>query len=101
VRLEDAVRFHTDGTGLIDAYDPVAAGVAPDLCARVGPREALEDALDPLLREPLRLTDAEIDDLVTFLRDGLLDDRARPENLRALVPESVPSGRMMLEFQFE
>ncbi|HEX4438531.1 MAG TPA: cytochrome c peroxidase [Thermoanaerobaculia bacterium] len=101
VRLEDAVRFHTDGAGLIDAYDPVAAGVAPDLCARVGPREALEDALDPLLREPLRLTDAEIDDLVTFLRDGLLDDRARPENLRALVPESVPSGRTMLEFQFE
>ena len=98
-RLEDAVRFHLDAAGFIDAYDPAAAGVAPDLCARVGPRETLEDALDPLLRESVPLTDAEVADLVKFLRDGLLDDRARPENLRKLIPQSVPSGMPMLEFE--
>ena len=97
-RLEDAVRFHLAAAGSIDAYDPVAAGVAPDL-ARVGPREPLEERLDPLLREAVRLSDSEVADLVEFLRDGLLDERARPENLRKLIPQSVPSGMPMLEFQ--
>jgi cytochrome c peroxidase len=101
VRLEDAVRFHLNAAGSIDSYDPMAAGVAPDLCVRVGPREPLEHAVAPLLRQPVRLTDAEFADLVEFLRDGLLDDRARPENLRGLIPERVPSGMGMLEFQGE
>ena len=35
-----------------------------------------------------------------FLRHGLLDSRALPENLRSLVPPSVPSGRPVLQFQF-
>jgi cytochrome c peroxidase len=100
VRLEDAVRFHLGALGYIDTYDPAAAGVVSDLSVRVGPREELEDALDPLLRAAVLLTDVEFGDLVAFLRDALLDDRARPGSLRALVPESVPSGMPMLEFQF-
>ena len=98
-RLEDAVRYHLDAAGALAAYDPSAAGLAPDLCARVGPRDALIERLDPLLRAPVVLSDEQLADLVAFLREGLLDERARPENLRALIPEGVPSGLPMLEFQ--
>jgi len=98
-RLEDAVRYHLDAAGALAGYDPNAAGLAPDLCARVGPRDALIERLDPLLRAPVVLSDEQLADLVAFLREGLLDERARPENLRALIPERVPSGLQMLEFQ--
>jgi len=37
--------------------------------------------------------------LVDFVRNGLLDPRAKPENLRKLVPKSVPSGVLIFEFQ--
>jgi hypothetical protein len=36
---------------------------------------------------------------VAFVRDGLLDDRARKENLCKLVPPSVPSGFPVLQFE--
>jgi cytochrome c peroxidase len=38
--------------------------------------------------------------LVAFVRNGLLDPRARPQNLRRLVPETLPSGRPPLTFEF-
>ncbi len=47
----------------------------------------------------LRLTEAEFQDLLAFLRDGLLDHRARPANLCSLIPATVPSGLPVLEFQ--
>jgi cytochrome c peroxidase len=45
--------------------------------------------LDHQLRTPLDLTDAEMSDLVAFLK-SLTDPAAR--DLQALVPPSVPSG---------
>ena len=39
--------------------------------------------------------------LVAFVRDGLLDPRARPERLRHLVPAALPSGRPVHQFQFD
>ena len=56
--------------------------------------------LDPRLANPARLTDDEFRQLVDFVRNGLLDARAKPENLRKLVPKSVPSGRPVLVFEF-
>jgi hypothetical protein len=55
--------------------------------------------LDPLLREPVPLAADEIEALVDFVRDGLLDPDARPERLRRLIPERLPSGRPGLTFQ--
>jgi hypothetical protein len=49
---------------------------------------------------PTLLTDPQLDDLIAFVRDGLLDPRARPENLRRLVPDRLPGGRPPLEFEF-
>src|SRR5262245_60627917 len=81
-RLEDAVRYHANAIIEHDLYDPAAAGLAPDLTVRQGPIEVVMGSLDARLSDPSRLTDAELADIVTFLRDGLLDERAKPENLR-------------------
>jgi hypothetical protein len=41
----------------------------------------------------------EFQELVDFVRNGLLDSRAAPTNLRKLIPKSVPSGFPVLTFQ--
>jgi cytochrome c peroxidase len=97
VRLEDAVVHHLKAVRSATDYDPVAAGIAADL-AHLGPFQPVLDRLDPLLRNPPSLTPSEIADLVVFLRDGLLDPRAKPEHLCSLVPARVPSGRPVLDF---
>lgn len=99
VRLDDAIRHHLNVFKSAHSYDPVKAGLPADLTHRVGPIDPVLDRLDPLLRHPIELTPAEFDDLVTFVRDGLLDPRAKPENLCKLVPASVPSGMPVLVFQ--
>ena len=57
------------------------------------------ERLDPLLRKPVVLTDAEFASLVDFVRNGLLDPAARPERLRHLIPSKLPSGRPGFVFQ--
>jgi hypothetical protein len=39
-------------------------------------------------------------DMVDFVRNGLLDPAARPEYLRRLIPERLPSGRAPFRFEF-
>ena len=99
-RLEDAVRYHLDAAGAIGTYDPARRRT------RAGPVRARRAARRRCSRGSTRccasrssLSDEQVADLVAFLREGLLDDRARPENLRALIPASVPSGLPMLEFE--
>jgi cytochrome c peroxidase len=98
-RLEDAIRHHLNVSGSARAYDPAGAGVAADLQRPIGPVEPVLARLDPLLGTPITLTDREFRQLVDFVRNGLLDDRARPENLRQLIPATVPSGRPALLFE--
>jgi cytochrome c peroxidase len=98
-RLEDAVRHHLDVFTSARNYSPVAAGVAPDLMAPMGPIEPVLARVDPILATPTNLTDEEFSQLVDFVRNGLLDQRAKPENLRKLIPKSVPSGFPVLRFE--
>jgi cytochrome c peroxidase len=98
-RLEDAVRHHLDVFTSARNYSPVAAGVDADLTAPMGPIEPVLARVDPLLNTPIVLTDEEFDQLVDFVRHGLLDGRAKPENLRKLIPRSVPSGFPVLKFE--
>jgi cytochrome c peroxidase len=98
-RLEDAIRHHLNVYKSAHTYDPVKAGLPPDLTLRLGPIEPVLRRLDPLLKNPIHLTDSEFGDLVAFVRDGLLDDRARPENLCRLIPARVPSGLPVLQFE--
>jgi cytochrome c peroxidase len=99
-RLEDAVRHHLNVPLSLAAYDPAVAGVAPDLKLSKAPTAHLLKDLDPLVAEPLDLSDGEFDDLVEFVRTGLLDPRATPERLLQLVPRELPSGLATHDFQF-
>lgn len=99
IRLEDAIRHHLNVQKSARTYDPVKAGVPADLAERVGPIEPVLRRLDPLLRNPIHLSDSEFNDLVSFVRDGLLDERVKAENLCKLVPAQVPSGLPVLDFE--
>jgi hypothetical protein len=57
------------------------------------------ERVDPVLETAIKLTDEEFSQLVDFVRNGLLDQRAKPENLRKLIPRSVPSGFSVLRFE--
>src|SRR5262245_46325025 len=98
-RLEDAIRHHLDVATSARGYDPRAAGVATDLAGRLGPIEPVLAKLDPLLATPHALSDAEVDDLVAFVRDGLRDPRANRKRLCRLVPAKLPSGEKPLRFE--
>ncbi len=99
VKLEDALRYHLDVVESARDYDAARAGVAMDLASRLGPIEPVLERLDPKLSTPVELSSAELADLLAFVRDGLLDPRARKEVLCRLVPDAVPSGLSTLEFE--
>ncbi|MDY7226964.1 cytochrome-c peroxidase [Hyalangium rubrum] len=99
-RLEDAIRHHLNVKGSIQTYSAASAGVASDLRAIQGPTEPVLQRLDPLLAKPVALTDDEFKALVAFVRDGLLDPRAKPQNLRKQVPKKLPSGQPLQKFEF-
>jgi cytochrome c peroxidase len=100
-RLEDAIRHHLNVVESVNNYNPVAAGVTSDLTGPPGPMAPVLARLDPLVASPTILDADEFRELVDFVRNGLLDPRVKPENLRKLVPASVPSGRPVLTFQFQ
>jgi cytochrome c peroxidase len=97
VRLEDAIRYHLDATAGSATY--ATAGLPADLRGPTGPTQPVLDRLDPLLRSGVELTDEEIDALVAFVRDGLLDPAAAPHRLRRLIPRRLPSGFSVPFFQ--
>jgi cytochrome c peroxidase len=99
--LAAAIRHHLNPAVSLRAYNPARQGLAPDLVGPIGPIAPLIEALDPRVATPTKLTAAEFHDLVAFVRDGLLDERARPRALRKLVPQHVPSGRATLTFEFD
>src|SRR5947209_5063863 len=95
-RLEDAICHHLNAFDSASNYNPVAAGIVPELSSRVASMKAALTTIDPLLAPARRLTDGEISDLVQFVRTGLLDKRVNAKDLCALIPTSVPSGRPLL-----
>ena len=73
--------------------------VAPDLRGPTGPIAPVLSRLDPAMATPINLSNDEFRQLVDFVKNGLLDPKARPENLRKLIPRRVPSGRPIQIFQ--
>jgi len=98
-RLRDAVEFHLDPLRKAPAYDARRAGVDKDLRLRLGPIQPVLDRLDPWLLASVVLSSRERQDLLKFLHDGLLDERAKRPALCALVPRTVPSGLPTLRFE--
>jgi cytochrome c peroxidase len=98
-RIEDAIRHHLNVFDSVQNYNPASAGVDQDLTYRLGPMQPVLTAIDPLLMTPKVLSSNEFDDLVAFVRDGLLDSHAQKQNLCALVPAAVPSGFTTMQFE--
>ncbi len=98
-RLEDAIRHHLDVFTSARNYRPASAGIDKDLTHRLGPIEPVLARIDPLLANPIHLAADEFENLVAFVRDGLLDDRAQKQNLCKLVPNAVPSGFSLMRFE--
>jgi cytochrome c peroxidase len=98
-RLEDAVRHHLDVFTSARNYSGAAAGIDSDLAGSLGPIEPVLARIDPIMVTPILLTDNEFSQLVDFVRIGLLDEKAKPENLRRLIPRSTPSGFPVLLFK--
>lgn len=98
--LGDAVRFHLDATEWIAKYDPAKAELPADL-HNLGDSKPIIDRLAPQLKPGASptLTEAETNDLITFLKTGLLDPRAKPDALSRLVPKNVPSGVQVDRFE--
>jgi len=95
--IEDAVRHHLDVFESARNYDP--GHLDEDLRGPVGPIEPALARVDPLLSQPIELSESEFEDLVAFLREGLLDKRALPKNLMKLLPREVTSGRPVMIFE--
>ena len=98
VRLEDAIRYHLDAAAHAPSYIPDR--LPHDLRASAAPIAPLIQRLDSRLRVPVTLSDDELDALVDFVGNGLLDPDARAQRLRRFIPEKLPSGRPSLTFQF-
>jgi cytochrome c peroxidase len=98
-RIEDAIRHHLNVFDSNQNYNPSSAGVDTDLTYRVGPAQPVLARVDPLLATPKVLSSQEFNDLVAFVRDGLLDPHAQKQNLCALRPGAVPSGFTLMQFE--
>ena len=97
-RLEDAIYHHLHAFESARNYDPIRAGIHEDLTVRLGPIEPVLERLDPWLLNPPLLTAEEFEDLVRFVRTGLLDKRAQADKLCSLIPTQLPSGIEPLRF---
>ena len=98
-RLQDAIVHHLDVVHSANGYDPVEAGVDADLATRRGPTQPVLDRLDPLVAQPIHLSSGEIQDLVAFVGNALLDPKARPDKLCKQIPKRLPSGRPVAKFE--
>jgi cytochrome c peroxidase len=98
--LEAAIRHHLNVYESARTYTPASQDLDPDLAGTAGPIEPVLARLDPILATPIVLDEEQILQLVAFVANGLLDPRARPDNLNKLVPSSVPSGMPALIFEF-
>jgi cytochrome c peroxidase len=97
--LDEAIRFHLDVYQSARNYKNDTGLIASDLAGPMGPLEPVLERVDPILQEPINLTEDQITALVDFVTNALTDSRARPDNLLHMIPDSLPSRRPMLRFQ--
>ncbi len=94
--IKAAIRHHLNVLHSARHYDPDKNDLPPDLS--VGPIEpVLAAGIDPLLANPIHLTGGQLKDLEAFVSEALLDERVL--DFCELVPDSVPSGLPVAQFQ--
>jgi cytochrome c peroxidase len=98
-RLEDAIRHHLDVFKSARGYSAASAGIDIDLRYRLGPIEPVLERIDPLLKQSIALSSNEFEELVAFVRTGLLDPGADRQQLCRLIPKALPSEMPPMRFQ--
>ena len=96
--LSDAIRHHLDAFQSVRDY--TTDHLDPTLQGPLGPSEPVLVRVHEFVRDPAELSDEEFEQILAFVRYALTDPEAAPEALRDLVPERVPSGLPMHEFEF-
>lgn len=99
VSLAHALEYHLNTLAMAHSYDPAAEGLADDLTGNTGPIDPVLSRLDPTLAALPSFSEGEFNDLYSFLREGLLDARALPQNLARTIPGSLPSGLTLHTFE--
>jgi cytochrome c peroxidase len=97
--LEDAINHYRDVTKSARNLENLKWKLPEDLRGPIGPVDPVLARVNPFLIRGILLNEEEFRLIVEFVRNGLLDPRAKPENLRKLIPESVPSGMPLPQFQ--
>jgi len=89
--LEGVVRHHLDPAQSLNNYDvdQLQPVFRPTFQGDPNSISQILGTLDPILQNPIALSDGEVDDLVNFLQ-ALTDPKFLDQSLE--VPESVPSG---------
>jgi cytochrome c peroxidase len=98
-KLSTAVKHHLDVVNSARQYTPADHRVARDLRNNTGPIDPVLATLDRRVQNPIQLTTTEVHELVTFVREGLLDPDASTALFCAKVPTLLPSRMKPMTFQ--
>ena len=98
VCLEDAVRHHLQAPEYLRTYSP--DHLDPAMRGSVGPDQPMLSKLHRFIGErPAEFSEEEFDQIMAFLRGALTDPGAAPDSLISLIPDAVPSGLPVHEFE--
>jgi len=97
--LKEAIKYHVNPRKGLTQYS--TKSLSQDLRNPLAPMNEPILKLDPRLNGQVVLTGEELENLTKFVGKGLLDQRANSNELRRLVPNSLPSGMSPLKFQFK
>lgn len=99
--LRKAVVYHLDPRKNSDDYKPHKNGIPSNVIYHEEGMKYILAGLDKSLKNGIKLTNGEIDDLVAFLSVGLLDPDAKPAQLAKLIPTTLPSGAQLPKFELD
>jgi len=95
--LGAAIRYHLNPSHKLASYS--TGSLDSDLRGPLAPMADVMARLDPALKSPPALTEMEIRDLITFVKFGLLDNKASNQAFSKLIPSQLPSGRPPMIFE--
>lgn len=97
-KLEDAIYHHLNARAELMNYTLLKSGLSSSIF-KLGPRKQIAASLSPQVSNPIALTTAERADLITFVREALTDENARPINACKKIPQKLLSGYSLPKFE--
>ena len=97
--LREAVVYHLNPKAGSENYKPHKNGIPSHVTYHKEGMSYILAGLDKVFKNGIKLTDKEVDEVVSFLSVGLLDPDAKAEKLLKLVPTKLPSGAQLPAFE--